>query len=219
MGVEAVIALLEATPDTPACVVSLSGNHAVRLPLMECVQMVSGRPMAKGRECQDPRQSKRIQVTLVQPGTAGGPQVGRRPQERAMGRHFLEEGGTFPKLSRFSHFLSSSPRTFRSVVGHGDDFWSPKDAPTLFRPGNGLPANEERKEQSSFSSHGSVVELAAGSAAFKVASKAQSLNYMQYAYFESVSRVSAPLERIATQDVQKAMDERRFQDAVRLRGK
>lgn len=40
MGVEAVLALLEATPDTPACVVSLSGNQAVRLPLMECVQMV-----------------------------------------------------------------------------------------------------------------------------------------------------------------------------------
>ncbi|XP_040823833.1 ATP-dependent 6-phosphofructokinase, platelet type isoform X1 [Ochotona curzoniae] len=39
MGVEAVIALLEATPETPACVVSLSGNQAVRLPLMECVQM------------------------------------------------------------------------------------------------------------------------------------------------------------------------------------
>ncbi|EHH64518.1 6-phosphofructokinase type C, partial [Macaca fascicularis] len=39
MGVEAVIALLEATPGTPACVVSLNGNHAVRLPLMECVQM------------------------------------------------------------------------------------------------------------------------------------------------------------------------------------
>ncbi|PWA30890.1 hypothetical protein CCH79_00010731 [Gambusia affinis] len=50
MGVEAVMALLEATPDTPACVVSLSGNQAVRLPLMECVQtkdvtaaMASGR--------------------------------------------------------------------------------------------------------------------------------------------------------------------------------
>lgn len=41
MGVEAVLALLEATPATPACVVSLSGNQAVRLPLMECVQMVS----------------------------------------------------------------------------------------------------------------------------------------------------------------------------------
>lgn len=40
MGVEAVMALLEATPDTPACVVSLSGNQAVRLPLMECVQVV-----------------------------------------------------------------------------------------------------------------------------------------------------------------------------------
>ncbi|XP_044281102.1 ATP-dependent 6-phosphofructokinase, platelet type isoform X2 [Varanus komodoensis] len=39
MGVEAVLALLEATPETPACVVSLSGNQSVRLPLMECVQM------------------------------------------------------------------------------------------------------------------------------------------------------------------------------------
>uniref|UniRef100_A0A8V1A2T4 Phosphofructokinase, liver type n=1 Tax=Gallus gallus TaxID=9031 RepID=A0A8V1A2T4_CHICK len=35
----AVMALLEATPDTPACVVSLSGNQSVRLPLMECVQV------------------------------------------------------------------------------------------------------------------------------------------------------------------------------------
>uniref|UniRef100_A0A452R8I2 6-phosphofructokinase type A n=1 Tax=Ursus americanus TaxID=9643 RepID=A0A452R8I2_URSAM len=41
MGVEAVMALLEGTPDTPACVVSLSGNQAVRLPLMECVQVVT----------------------------------------------------------------------------------------------------------------------------------------------------------------------------------
>uniref|UniRef100_A0A4X2KEE2 Phosphofructokinase, muscle n=1 Tax=Vombatus ursinus TaxID=29139 RepID=A0A4X2KEE2_VOMUR len=39
MGMEAVMALLEGTPDTPACVVSLSGNQAVRLPLMECVQV------------------------------------------------------------------------------------------------------------------------------------------------------------------------------------
>ncbi|KAJ8268680.1 hypothetical protein COCON_G00138520 [Conger conger] len=39
MGVEAVLALLEASVDTPACVVSLCGNQAVRLPLMECVQM------------------------------------------------------------------------------------------------------------------------------------------------------------------------------------
>ncbi|XP_061443923.1 ATP-dependent 6-phosphofructokinase, platelet type isoform X1 [Rhineura floridana] len=39
MGVEAVLALLEGTPETPACVVSLTGNQAIRLPLMECVQM------------------------------------------------------------------------------------------------------------------------------------------------------------------------------------
>uniref|UniRef100_A0A8C5I7Z1 ATP-dependent 6-phosphofructokinase n=1 Tax=Gouania willdenowi TaxID=441366 RepID=A0A8C5I7Z1_GOUWI len=41
MGVEAVLALLEASDsdNTPACVVSLVGNQAVRLPLMECVQM------------------------------------------------------------------------------------------------------------------------------------------------------------------------------------
>ncbi|XP_067331333.1 ATP-dependent 6-phosphofructokinase, platelet type-like isoform X4 [Channa argus] len=39
MGVEAVLALLEASADTPACVVSLVGNQAVRLPLMECVQV------------------------------------------------------------------------------------------------------------------------------------------------------------------------------------
>lgn len=44
LGVEAVIALMDATPDTPACVIGLSGNHAVRLPLMECVEMVSLSP-------------------------------------------------------------------------------------------------------------------------------------------------------------------------------
>ncbi|AWP12998.1 putative 6-phosphofructokinase liver type isoform 2 [Scophthalmus maximus] len=39
LGVEAVIALMEASPGTPACVIGLSGNHPVRLPLMECVEM------------------------------------------------------------------------------------------------------------------------------------------------------------------------------------
>ncbi|XP_063076122.1 ATP-dependent 6-phosphofructokinase, platelet type-like [Engraulis encrasicolus] len=39
MGVEAVLALLEANASTPACVVSLCGNQAIRVPLMECVQM------------------------------------------------------------------------------------------------------------------------------------------------------------------------------------
>lgn len=39
VGVEAVVALLEATHDSPACVIGLSGNQPVRLPLMECVAM------------------------------------------------------------------------------------------------------------------------------------------------------------------------------------
>lgn len=44
MGVEAVLALLETTANTPACVVSLCGNQSVRLPLMECVEMVGSGP-------------------------------------------------------------------------------------------------------------------------------------------------------------------------------
>ncbi|XP_060944166.1 ATP-dependent 6-phosphofructokinase, liver type [Limanda limanda] len=39
LGVEAVVALMEGSPETPACVIGLSGNQAVRLPLMECVEM------------------------------------------------------------------------------------------------------------------------------------------------------------------------------------
>jgi len=38
MGAEAVLALMEATDETESCVVSLDGNQAIRLPLMECVQ-------------------------------------------------------------------------------------------------------------------------------------------------------------------------------------
>lgn len=38
MGAEAVLALMEAKEDTEACVVSLDGNQAVRVPLMECVE-------------------------------------------------------------------------------------------------------------------------------------------------------------------------------------
>ena len=41
MGAEAVLALLEATPDSQACVVSLDGNQAVRVPLMQCVEKVT----------------------------------------------------------------------------------------------------------------------------------------------------------------------------------
>lgn len=37
MGAEAVLALMEATPETEPCVISLDGNQAVRVPLMGCV--------------------------------------------------------------------------------------------------------------------------------------------------------------------------------------
>ncbi|KAI8776547.1 ATP-dependent 6-phosphofructokinase [Biomphalaria glabrata] len=38
MGAEAVLALMDATPGTPACVISIEGNSTVRVPLMECVE-------------------------------------------------------------------------------------------------------------------------------------------------------------------------------------
>lgn len=38
MGAEAVMALMEADETTIPCVVSLDGNQAVRVPLMECVE-------------------------------------------------------------------------------------------------------------------------------------------------------------------------------------
>ena len=41
MGAEAVLALMDATPSTPACVIALDGNQIIRLPLMECVEKVT----------------------------------------------------------------------------------------------------------------------------------------------------------------------------------
>ena len=41
MGAEAVLALMDAKVDTPACVIALDGNQIVRVPLMECVAKVS----------------------------------------------------------------------------------------------------------------------------------------------------------------------------------
>ena len=38
MGAEAVLALMDASPSTPALVVSIDGNAAVRVPLMACVE-------------------------------------------------------------------------------------------------------------------------------------------------------------------------------------
>jgi len=40
MGAEAILALMDATPTTPACVVSLDGNQTVRAPLKDCIEQV-----------------------------------------------------------------------------------------------------------------------------------------------------------------------------------
>ena len=49
MGAEAVFALMDSTPELEACVVSLDGNQAVRLPLMACVETTKavGEAMSK----------------------------------------------------------------------------------------------------------------------------------------------------------------------------
>lgn len=41
MGAEAVLALIEATRDSPAMVIAQDGNQIVRKRLMDCVQKVS----------------------------------------------------------------------------------------------------------------------------------------------------------------------------------
>jgi 6-phosphofructokinase 1 len=51
MGAEAVMALMDATPETEPCVVSLAGNVAIRLPLMECVMKTKA--VAKAMEDKD----------------------------------------------------------------------------------------------------------------------------------------------------------------------
>ncbi len=38
MGAEAVLALMEMTPESQPCVVSIDGNQMVRVPLMQCVE-------------------------------------------------------------------------------------------------------------------------------------------------------------------------------------
>ncbi|KAK2174080.1 hypothetical protein NP493_830g01055 [Ridgeia piscesae] len=50
MGAEAVLALMDATPDTPASVMSLDGNQTVRVPLMECVQRTKAVQSAMDRK-------------------------------------------------------------------------------------------------------------------------------------------------------------------------
>ena len=56
MGAEAVLALMDATPETEPCVVSLDGSVAVRVPLMKCVQKTQVKLIKASRRCLKRRQ-------------------------------------------------------------------------------------------------------------------------------------------------------------------
>jgi len=75
MGAEAVLALMDATPDTPACVVSLDGNQTVRVPLMECVE-----------------RTKAVQLAMDQKNF--------EEAVKLRGRSFLNNLNTYRKLSK-----------------------------------------------------------------------------------------------------------------------
>uniref|UniRef100_A0A8D0APX4 6-phosphofructokinase type C n=1 Tax=Sander lucioperca TaxID=283035 RepID=A0A8D0APX4_SANLU len=92
MGVEAVLALLETTANTPACVVSLCGNQSVRLPLMECVQMT--------QEVQRAMDGKRFEEAVKLRGSnfnvavlnVGAPAAGMNAAVRSAVRVGISEG-------------------------------------------------------------------------------------------------------------------------------
>uniref|UniRef100_A0A671N7H9 ATP-dependent 6-phosphofructokinase n=1 Tax=Sinocyclocheilus anshuiensis TaxID=1608454 RepID=A0A671N7H9_9TELE len=106
MGVEAVLALLEASPGTPACVVSLCGNQAVRVPLMECVQMTQEVQKAmdekrfeeavrlRGSRCQSSSYSFNVAVLNV-----GAPAAGMNAAVRSAVRVGITEGHTMFAVS------------------------------------------------------------------------------------------------------------------------
>uniref|UniRef100_A0A4W3IGM1 Phosphofructokinase, liver a n=1 Tax=Callorhinchus milii TaxID=7868 RepID=A0A4W3IGM1_CALMI len=91
MGMEAILALLEATPETSACVVSLSGNQALRLPLMECVQLVSV------DRCEQPSRAGQFYVSItfnfnIAIVNIGAPAAGMNAAVRSAVRVGLSQG-------------------------------------------------------------------------------------------------------------------------------
>uniref|UniRef100_A0A6I8PRV2 6-phosphofructokinase n=1 Tax=Ornithorhynchus anatinus TaxID=9258 RepID=A0A6I8PRV2_ORNAN len=91
-GVEAVMALLEGTPDTPACVVSLSGNQAVRLPLMECVQVTKDVTKAMDEKRFEDAVKLRGRGTTVAVLNVGAPAAGMNAAVRSAVRIGLIQG-------------------------------------------------------------------------------------------------------------------------------
>ncbi|KAG8291265.1 hypothetical protein J6590_064577 [Homalodisca vitripennis] len=94
MGAEAVMALMEATPDTEACVVSLDGNQAVRLPLMECVE----RTKAVAQAMADKKWELAVQLR---------------------GRSFARNLETYKMLTRLKPPRSAFDESGKGLVSHG----------------------------------------------------------------------------------------------------
>ncbi|XP_034252702.1 ATP-dependent 6-phosphofructokinase isoform X7 [Thrips palmi] len=93
MGAEAVMALMEATPETEACVVSLDGNQAVRLPLMECVE----RTKAVAKAMADKQWEKAVQLR---------------------GRSFVRNLETYKMLTRLKPPKTAFDEAGRGVEGY-----------------------------------------------------------------------------------------------------
>jgi len=89
LGAEAFMALMEATPNSEPCVVSLDGNQAVRLPLMACVEKTKAVSKAMAEKKWD------LAVQL-------------------RGRSFLRNLDTFKMLTRLK-----PPKTAFDAAGHG----------------------------------------------------------------------------------------------------
>uniref|UniRef100_A0A6Q2YQT2 ATP-dependent 6-phosphofructokinase n=1 Tax=Esox lucius TaxID=8010 RepID=A0A6Q2YQT2_ESOLU len=117
MGVEAVVALLEATPETPACVIGLSGNQAIRLPMMECVEMT--------KEVQKAMNEKRFDEAIQLRGSGrtmavlnvGAPAAGMNAAVRSAVRVALACGHQVYGVNDGFEGLAKEAMGWRSVAG------------------------------------------------------------------------------------------------------
>uniref|UniRef100_A0A8C9VIP6 Phosphofructokinase, platelet n=1 Tax=Scleropages formosus TaxID=113540 RepID=A0A8C9VIP6_SCLFO len=125
MGVEAVLALLETTANTPACVVSLCGNQAVRLPLMECVQMTQEvqKAMDEGKFEEAVRlRGSSFNVAVL---NVGAPAAGMNAAVRAAVRVGISEGHTmFAVSDGFEGFYKGQVQCSCSVTSLGHNHMS-----------------------------------------------------------------------------------------------
>uniref|UniRef100_A0A8C5BXQ4 6-phosphofructokinase type C n=1 Tax=Gadus morhua TaxID=8049 RepID=A0A8C5BXQ4_GADMO len=161
MGVEAVMALLETTANTPACVVSLCGNQSVRLPLMECVQMVGTRRCLHARTQMSFENNLRTYKLLAhrKPDNfnvailnVGAPAAGMNAAVRSAVRVGISEGHKmFAVSDGFEGLYKGQEIKWADVggwTGQGGSLLGTKAAPPTHQPTNQSPppsANDNNK--------------------------------------------------------------------------